>query len=64
MGTVSCAAVYTTRIPSRRVPSCSAFRPIMKPGTSTRKTSGMWKVSQSSMKWTCLRDEFGSIAPA
>ena len=37
--------------------------PTMKPGTSTKKTSGMWNMSHISMKCVCLRAAFTSIAP-
>src|SRR5665213_596412 len=50
-------------MPSRNVAACSACRPTMNPGTSTRKMIGMWKVSQSCTKCVCLRAAFTSMAP-
>jgi len=41
IGIVAAPSAYTHRIPSRSVPALSACSPTIKPGTSTKKTSGM-----------------------
>ena len=50
-------------MPSRSVAAASACVPTMNPGTSTRKISGMWKVSHISMKCVCFFAAFTSMAP-
>ena len=40
------AAASTAAVPARIAPSCSAWLPIMKPGSSTKLTIGRLKVSQ------------------
>src|SRR5206468_1087822 len=49
--------------PWRMVPSFSTFDPTRKPGQSIRKTSGMWKASQSHTNRAALSAALTSIAP-
>ena len=63
-GMVALAPATTARIPARITPSRSEREPIMKPGTSTKRTTGMLKVLQRSTKWVCLSAESAVMAPA
>ena len=63
-GTVASLTAVTILAPWRMIPWRSTAEPIMKPGTSARKTSGMLKASHSQMKRAALSAESTNSVPA
>ena len=62
-GTVACFTAAIARMPWRSVPACSAATPTMYPGSSSKLTSGTWKLSHRSTKRISLFAASTSIAP-
>ncbi len=63
-GTVDCTTANMASVPKRIVAAFSASLPIMKPGSSTKLSTGRWKASQRSTKRRTLRAPRAVMAPA
>ena len=64
LGTVASLTAVTILAPWRMIPWRSTAEPIMNPGTSARKTSGMLNASQHQMKRAALSAESTNSVPA
>ena len=62
-GTVASDTAEIIFAPARMMPWRSTWVPIMKPGTSARKTSGMLNALQVQMKRAALSDESTNSTP-
>ena len=62
-GTVAELTALTIFAPWRMIPCRSTALPIMKPGTSARKSSGMLKALQVLMKRAALSEESTNSTP-